>query len=575
MAQFLHERGDYPDLTYDDVFLVPNNPILSQLQRYMGETEMEKIVTLYEESENAFVKSENYRREHDGKINPRFAKNAAAAGKEFMHEVLMCITKHPELGEVTSRDEVDFRPLPTDIGGKKMRYGSVPLFVSNMNTSTGTRMVEAASRVGATAVLSQDATDQKIKDTAKIMREADPRYPTATTVTEDMKLTELRNILKKRDLDGKAVVINDDGTFNSIIDLKDMPARRTQDDTVERFKRADNPVTAKEGITPKKALEIMEKNHVKFLPVLNQAGEIVGALTEKNAAMSLRYKPNLNTETGGLSFAVGVAALRGSVTERVKFLIDEDVNCLVLDTAHFDQKLRGYKNLEKTRELVDASGRRILIVAGNVVTREATKRVLNAGADLAKVGIGPGSMCTTRIETAVGRPQLSAVLECADTADSLGKGIIADGGIRYPRDTVLALSAGARYVMFGSLFAGTLESPPDLEFDEKDRMYKKSSGMASRQESQKRRYDKAEREIQKVIREILGHRAEGISDARVYLKDGRESAADLIHYHMDGVTSAMTYVDANDLAELAANAIIGIQTMSGYKEGEAKFVVAS
>jgi IMP dehydrogenase len=197
-----------------------------------------------------------------------------------------------------------------------------------------------------------------------------------------------------------------------------------------------------------------------------------------------------------------------------------------------------------------------------VVTAEGVRDLVEAGADIVKVGVGPGAMCTTRMATGVGRPQFSAVAACAEQARALGRHVWADGGIRYPRDVALALAAGASNVMVGSWFAGTHESPGDLEQDPSGRPYKVSFGMASARAVQQRTEgDSAFDRARKALFE------EGISSARQYLDPLRPGVEDLVDHAVAGLRSACTYAGASTLEELYERAVVGVQTRSGYEEG--------
>jgi IMP dehydrogenase len=202
------------------------------------------------------------------------------------------------------------------------------------------------------------------------------------------------------------------------------------------------------------------------------------------------------------------------------------------------------------------------VVAGNVVTADGVRDLVEAGADVVKVGVGPGAMCTTRMMTAVGRPQFSAVLDCAQEARALGASVWADGGVRHPRDVALALAAGASQVMVGSWFAGTLESPGDLMTDEAGRLYKESFGMASaRAVAARTRADSPFERARKALFE------EGISASRMRLDPERPGVEDLIDQITSGVRSACTYAGAANLAELHERAVVGLQSEAGYAEG--------
>ncbi len=202
------------------------------------------------------------------------------------------------------------------------------------------------------------------------------------------------------------------------------------------------------------------------------------------------------------------------------------------------------------------------VAAGNVVSAEGVRALVDAGADIVKVGVGPGAMCTTRMMTGVGRPQFSAVLECAAQARSLGAHVWADGGVRHPRDVALALAAGASSVMIGSWFAGTHESPGDLHVDAQGRAFKESFGMASaravaHRTAEDTSFDRARK----------GLYEEGISSSRMYLEPDRPGVEDLIDQICAGVRSACTYAGARSLEELHERALVGLQSAAGFHEG--------
>jgi len=202
-------------------------------------------------------------------------------------------------------------------------------------------------------------------------------------------------------------------------------------------------------------------------------------------------------------------------------------------------------------------------VAGNVVTATGTRDLLVAGADVVKVGVGPGAMCTTRMMTGVGRPQFSAVMECAAEATDHGGHIWADGGVRFPRDVALALAAGASSVMFGSWLAGTYESAADMLRDADGRLYKENFGMASHR-AVKNRF-RGEEPIERARRELF---EEGISTSKMFLDPARPGVEDIIDQIVAGLRSACTYAGASTIAELAERAVVGVQSVAGYTEGQ-------
>src|SRR6202035_5733398 len=232
------------------------------------------------------------------------------------------------------------------------------------------------------------------------------------------------------------------------------------------------PFTLPAGTPPAEAFDLLHSGRHRLAPVVSAGGECVGILTRTRALRATLYSPA--TDARGrlpIGAAVGV---NGDVAAKAKQLLDAEIDVLVVDTAHGHQE----KMLSALRAVRSLSPS-VPVVAGNVVTARGVADLVEAGADIVKVGVGPGAMCTTRMMTGVGRPQFSAVLECAAEAPPLGAHVWADGGVRWPRDVSLALAAGASNVMIGSWFAGTHESPGDLYRDEAGRPYKESFGMAS------------------------------------------------------------------------------------------------
>ena len=263
---------------------------------------------------------------------------------------------------------------------------------------------------------------------------------------------------------------------------------------------------------------------------------------------------------------IGTAiGINGDVAGRARSALDSGSDVLVMDTAHGhqDPMIRAIGVADEVRTAFqEKTGRRIPIVAGNIVTRRGTLDLLEAGADIIKVGVGPGAMCTTRMQTGVGRPQFSAVLECAEAATEADGAIWADGGVRHPRDVALALAAGAGSVMIGSWFAGTHESTGAMLVDHDGLLYKESFGMAS---ARAVRHRTRQRSAFERARAALFE--EGISQSKMYLDPQRPGVEDLVDFITSGVRSSCTYAGAANLEEFHEKAVIGVQSPSGYEEG--------
>jgi IMP dehydrogenase len=309
-------------------------------------------------------------------------------------------------------------------------------------------------------------------------------------------------------------------------------------------------------VDPRKAFEMLDLEHRRLAAVVDATGRLVGILTRTAALRATLYEPAIDA-SGRLRVAAAIG-VNGDVAGKASQLLDAGVDLLVVDTAHGHQQ-RMIDALRAIRALTPT----VPIVAGNVVSAEGVRDLVAAGADVVKVGVGPGAMCTTRMMTGVGRPQFSAVLECAAAARDLDRHVWADGGVRHPRDVALALAAGASAVMIGSWFAGTFESPGDLHIAPDGRLYKESFGMASNRAVKIR--NRTETAFERARKELF---EEGISTSRMYLDPDRPGVEDIIDEIVAGVRSACTYAGASTIAEFHERAVVGVQSAAGYSEGQ-------
>jgi IMP dehydrogenase len=304
-----------------------------------------------------------------------------------------------------------------------------------------------------------------------------------------------------------------------------------------------------------RAFEELDTQRRKLAPVADAQGRLIGVVTRVGALRSTIYQPAVDdSQRLRVAAAMGV---NGDVKTRAAELLDTGIDLLVLDTAHGHQQ-RMLEALAAVRALAP----QVPVVAGNVVSAAGTRDLIEAGADIVKVGVGPGAMCTTRMMTGMGRPQFSAVMECAAAARELDRHVWADGGVRYPRDVALALAAGASAVMIGSWFAGTYESPGDLHVAPDGRLYKDSFGMASARAVASR--TSAETPFERARKGLF---EEGISSGRQFLDPDRPGVEDLIDAITAGLRSACTYAGAGTLEQLHERAVLGVQTMAGFAEG--------
>ena len=450
----------------------------------------------------------------------------------------------PSSSEIASRMDVD---LSTHDGTGT----TIPIVVANMTAISGRRMAETIARRGGMAVIPQDIPIEVVSDVIKWVKSRHTFFDTPVTLSPTETVADAVDLINKRA--HGALIVVEDGKPVGIITEADC-------ERVDRFTQlqlimSKDLVTVPDSIEPREAFEFLNTQRRKLAPVVDKTGKLVGILTRTAALRATLYQPALDANKNlRIACAVGV---NGDVAAKAKALIAAGADVLVVDTAHGHQ----IKMIEALK-LIRALKPNIPIVAGNVVTTEGTKALIEAGADIVKVGVGPGAMCTTRMQTGVGRPQFSAVLECAAEAKKHCKHVWADGGVRHPRDVALALAAGASQVMIGSWFAGTFESPSDLNKDATGRLYKESFGMASaRAVAARTSNDGAFDRARKALFE------EGISSSRMYIDPARPGVEDLLDEIIAGVRSSFTYAGATSISDFADRAVIGIQSASGYAEG--------
>jgi IMP dehydrogenase len=450
----------------------------------------------------------------------------------------------PNRSEVASRFDVDLST--TDDSGT-----TIPVVVANMTAVAGRRMAETVARRGGIVILPQDLPITAVEQTVQFVKSRDLVLDTPVMLAPDDSVSDAIALIHKR-AHGVAVVLFEGRPIGLVSESSCLGVdrfTRVRDVAVSDF------VTAPVGTAPRKIFDLLEHAPIDVAVVTNPDGTLAGVLTRTGAIRTGLYTPA--TDARGrlrIGAAIGIS---GDAGAKARSLAEAGVDVLVIDTAHGHQ----VKTLEAI-ELVSSLELGLPLAAGNVVSAAGTRDLLAAGANIVKVGVGPGAMCTTRMMTGVGRPQFSAVLECASAARELGGHVWADGGIRHPRDVALALAAGAANVMIGSWFAGTYESPGDLLRDRDDQPYKESYGMASKRAVVARAgadtgFDRARKALFE----------EGISTARMGLDPDRGGVEDLIDHITSGLRSTCTYIGATTLAELHERAVVGVQSAAGFAEG--------
>lgn len=460
---------------------------------------------------------------------------------------------------VPSRSDVVSR-LHVDLTSTDGLQTPLPLVASNMTAVSGRRMAETMARRGGIAIFPQDIPSDVVTAAIAKVKAAHPVFDTAVTVNRVTTLGETLGLIGKRS-HGVAVVVTADGHVEGSVTPADCEG-------MDRFAQAGDVMSTDvarvaEDAVPQEVFDTLSAAHQHVAVAVDSSERLVGVMSAKGALRSGIYTPAVDHQ-GRLRSGVAVG-INGDVAEKVRAALGTGADVLVMDTAHGHQEkmISALRVAAEVRdECAERTGRRILIVAGNVVTADGVADLTAAGADILKVGVGPGAMCTTRMQTGVGRPQFSAVLECAAAAKELGTAVWADGGVKHPRDVALALAAGAGSVMIGSWFAGTHESTGDQLSDHQGRLYKESFGMASARAVRNRTRDQSAFE-----RARAGMFEEGISSSRMYLDPQRPGVEDLLDWITSGVRSSATYAGARTLTEFADRAVIGVQSGSGYEEG--------
>ncbi len=452
----------------------------------------------------------------------------------------------PGFADVGSRMQVDLT-TPDGVGT------TIPVVVANMTAVAGRRMAETVARRGGVAVLPQDIPSEAIADMTSSVKRSHLLFDTPITLHPTDRIINALDLIHKRS-HGAVIVVDrarrpvgiftelDGDGFDRFTPLEDVMSTHT--------------IALSDKLGPEELFSALSERRVHLAPVIDDEGRLSGVITEKSALRATHYRPAL--DPAGRLLVAAAVGINGDVAAKTRTLMEVGVDIIVVDTAHGHQQ-----KMIDALAAVRSVNNDLPVVAGNVVTAEGTKDLINAGADIVKVGVGPGAMCTTRMMTGVGRPQFSAVLDCAATARAAGKHIWADGGVRHPRDVALALAAGAANVMIGSWFAGTFESAADTLRDSDGRLYKENYGMASRRAVTFR--SRGETPFDRARKEMF---EEGISQSRMYLDPRAPSVEDILDQIVTGIRSASTYVGATTIDEFHEKAIVGVQSLTGYTEGQ-------
>ncbi len=428
---------------------------------------------------------------------------------------------------------------------------NTPVISAAMDTVTESAMAIAMASEGGIGILHKNMSiEQQAAEVKKVKRSESGMIIDPITLTVDQDVAHAKSLMKKYKIGG-IPVINKEGELIGILTNRDLRFENNNERAVAEVMTSENLITAKEGTSLKEAEEILQEHKIEKLPVVNDDHKLIGLITYRDI-IKVSENPNANKDTFGRLRVAAAIGVSGDTMERAKALIEEGVDALVIDTAHGHSK--GVATVLKTikKDFPDTD-----IIVGNIATGAAAKFLVEAGADAVKVGIGPGSICTTRVVAGVGFPQLSAIMEVAKAIKDTGVPIIADGGIRYTGDIPKAIAAGADTVMLGSLLAGTKESPGETIIFE-GRKFKSYRGMGSIEAMEKGSKDRYFQDVEDDVKKLV---PEGIVGRVPYKGEVYET----MHQFIGGLRAGMGYCGSKDIATQKEAKFVRI-TSSGISE---------
>ena len=435
---------------------------------------------------------------------------------------------------------------------------NVPIVSAAMDTVTETALAIAMAREGGIGIIHKNMSiAAQAEQVRKVKRSESGMIQDPITLLETATVQEALKIMKDNKIGGIPIVSND-GKLVGILTNRDLRFEEVMSKGVADIMTKENLITVEEGIDLATAEDILKKYKIEKLPVIDKKGYLKGLITFKDMEKLSSYPNSCKDKFGRLRVGAGVGVTQ-DIEERVSALIKAEADVIVIDTAHGHS--RGV--LETVRRIKNKFPN-LEIISGNVATAEGAKALADAGADAIKVGVGPGSICTTRVIAGIGMPQLSAIMECARALEGSGIPIIADGGIRFTGDIVKAITAGAGSIMAGSIFAGVEEAPGETIIYE-GRKFKTYRGMGSleamKQGSGDRYFQDPEDEIKKLV-------PEGIVGRVPY----KGKLSEVMYQYIGGLRAGMGYAGAKTIADLQKGKFIRI-TSSGIRESHPHDVV--
>lgn len=465
------------------------------------------------------------------------------------------------LGEGLTYDDVLLVPAYSEILPREVSIQSrftrniginVPIVSAAMDTVTESRMAIAMAREGGIGVLHKNMTiEQQAMKVRKVKRAESGMILDPVTLPKDALVKDAKESMREHHIGGIPIV-DEARRLIGIVTNRDLRFEKNNNRPISEVMTSRGLVTVSEGTSLAEAEDILQENKIEKLPVVNKQNELVGLITFRDIT-KLTQKPIANKDQYGRLRVAAAIGVTPDATDRTAALVKAGVDAIVIDTAHGHTKgvVLVLKAVKKKFPELD-------VVVGNIATAEAARYLIEAGADALKVGIGPGSICTTRVVAGVGFPQFSAVLEVAAAANGSGVPVIADGGIRYTGDIPKAIAAGADSVMLGSLLAGTKESPGETIIYE-GRKFKSYRGMGSVEAMKEGSKDRYFQDVEDDIKKLV---PEGIVGRVPYKGDLYES----IHQFIGGLRAGMGYCGARDIAALKASGRFVKITASGIHE---------
>ena len=468
--------------------------------------------------------------------------------------------EHFSIKKSLSFDDVLIKParssvLPTDVETStkitsKISLG-IPLLSSAMDTVTEYKLAIAVAQAGGMGILHKNMPIAlQAQNVSKVKKFETGMVIDPLTISPNASLSDALDLMKNNEISGIPVVDTHDKLLG-ILTNRDVRFARDMSQKINELMTSENLITVNEGISTEDAKNLLHQHRIEKLMVTDETGKCIGLITVKDIEKS-QLNPYASKDSKGRLLVGAAIGVGSEAMTRAEQLIDAGVDVLVIDTAHghSEKVISTLKNI-KSKFSID-------VIVGNVATLEATNELINEGADCVKVGIGPGSICTTRVVAGIGVPQFSAIMDCAEIADRMGIPLIADGGIKYSGDIAKALGAGANAVMIGSLFAGTDESPGEVYLF-KGRSYKSYRGMGSLGAMAR---GSADRYFQEEITESNKHVPEGI-EGRVPYKG---PIAPIVYQLVGGLKASMGYTGSSNIIEFKKNVQFIEITGAGLKE---------